>query len=82
MVGNVHSVKQSEIVRSYPLAPCDEAGEEVHLPTGSAGVELGLSNNQAGKDVDLPAVVDADGTGHGSGARIAKVELVDVKPRT
>ena len=65
MVENVHSVTQSD--RSYPLAPgatveviIHKAGEEVHLPAGSAGDELGHSNNRAGKDVDFPVVVEAD----------------------
>ena len=82
----VHSVTQS--ARSYPLAhaaPVDvfihEAGEEVHLPAGRAGDELGHSNIRAGKGGDLSAVVEADDAGHGQGASIAKFVLEEVAPR-
>ena len=82
----VHSVTQS--ARSYPLAhaaPVDcfihEAGEEVHLPAGRAGDELGHSNIRAGKGGDLSAVVEADDAGHGHGASIAKFVLEEVAPR-
>ena len=75
--GGVHSVTQSDHINA--LAPgvsvdviIHGAGHEVNLPAGRAGEEVGHSNT----------AVEADGAGHGPGALIASVNLVEVQPRT
>ena len=75
--GGVHSVPQSDHINA--LAPgvsvdviIHGAGHEVNLPAGRAGEEVGHSNT----------AVEADGAGHGPGALIASVNLVEVQPRT
>ena len=73
----VHSITQSDHIN--PLAPgvsvdviIHGAGQEVNLPAGRAGGEVGHSNT----------AVEAAGAGHGPGTLIASVTLVDVQPRT